>query len=102
MTNLCLLAGGIAGWWASIEDAMAEAGVNTIIGISVVFAALLLFVFVISLFKYIYISLREIMDLRPIHFLLIVLLLLVNKKYEKMLKSVTMSLVSVLLQRGVN
>ena len=54
MTNLCLLAGGIAGWWASIEDAMAEATVNTIIGISVVFAALLLFVFVISLFKYIY------------------------------------------------
>ena len=46
MTNLCLLAGGIAGWWASIEDAMAEAAVNTVIGISVVFAALLLFVFV--------------------------------------------------------
>ena len=55
MTNLCLLAGGIAGWWASIEDAMAEATVNTIIGITVVFAALLLFVFVISLFKYVYI-----------------------------------------------
>ena len=55
MTNLGLLAGGIAGWWASIEDAMAEATVNTIIGVTVVFAALLLFVFVISLFKYIYI-----------------------------------------------
>ena len=55
MTNLCLFAGGIAGWWASIEDAMAEATVNTIIGVTVVFAALLLFVFVISLFKYIYI-----------------------------------------------
>ena len=55
MTNLCLLAGGIAGWWASIEDAMAEATVNTIIGVTVVFAALLLFVFVISLFKYVYI-----------------------------------------------
>ena len=54
MTNLCLLAGGIAGWWASIEEAMAEAAVNTLIGITVVFAALLLFVFVISLFKYIY------------------------------------------------
>ena len=54
MTNLCLFAGGIAGWWASIEDAMAEAAVNTVIGISVVFCALLLFVFVISLFKYVY------------------------------------------------
>ena len=36
MTNFTLLAGGIAGWWASIEDAMAEATVNTIIGITVV------------------------------------------------------------------
>ena len=53
MTNLCLLAGGIAGWWASIEDAMAEAGVNTIIGISVVFFALLFISFIISLFKYV-------------------------------------------------
>ena len=53
MTNLCLLAGGIAGWWASIEDAMAEAAVNTVIGISVVFAALLFICFIISLFKYI-------------------------------------------------
>ena len=48
-----LLSGGIAGWWASIEDAMAEAGVNTIIGVSVVFLALLFISFVISLFKYI-------------------------------------------------
>ena len=48
-----LLSGGIAGWWASIEDAMAEAGINTIIGISVVFLALLFISFVISLFKYI-------------------------------------------------
>ena len=53
MTNLCLLAGGIAGWWASIEDAMAEAAVNTLIGISVVFLALLFISFVSSLFKYI-------------------------------------------------
>ena len=53
MTNLCLLTGGIAGWWASIEDAMAEATVNTIIGITVVFLALLFISFVISLFKYI-------------------------------------------------
>lgn len=53
MTNFYFLAGGIAGWWASIEDAMAEATVNTIIGISVVFLALLFISFVISLFKYI-------------------------------------------------
>ena len=53
MTTLGLLAGGIAGWWASIEDAMAEATVNTIIGITVVFLALLFISFVISLFKYI-------------------------------------------------
>ena len=53
MTNLCLLAGGIAGWWASIEEAMAEAGINTIIGITVVFLALLFISFIISLFKYI-------------------------------------------------
>ena len=53
MTNFTLLAGGIAGWWASIEDAMAEAAVNTIIGITVVFLALLFISFVISLFKYI-------------------------------------------------
>ena len=53
MTKLSLLAGGIAGWWASIEDAMAEATVNTIIGITVVFLALLFISFVISLFKYI-------------------------------------------------
>ena len=48
-----LLSGGIAGWWASIEDAMAEAGVNTLIGISVVFLSLIFISFVIYLFKYI-------------------------------------------------
>ena len=53
MTNFIFLAGGIAGWWASIEDAMAEAAVNTVIGISVVFLALLFICFIISLFKYI-------------------------------------------------
>ena len=36
-----LLSGGISGWWASIEDAMADATINTIIGISVVFLSLL-------------------------------------------------------------
>ena len=53
MTKFYFLAGGIAGWWASIEDAMAEAAVNTVIGISVVFAALLFICFIISLFKYV-------------------------------------------------
>ena len=53
MTTLGLLSGGIAGWWASIEDAMAEATGNTVIGITVVFLALLFISFVISLFKYI-------------------------------------------------
>lgn len=53
MTQLTLLSGGIAGWWASIEDAMAEAGINTIIGIVVVFSALIFISFIISLFKYI-------------------------------------------------
>lgn len=54
MTTLSLLSGGIAGWWASIEDAMAEAGINTLIGVTVVFVALLFFVFLISMFKYVY------------------------------------------------
>ena len=62
MTNLCLLAGGIAGWWASIEDAMAEAAVNTVIGISVVFLALLFISFVISLFKYINLFEKKLAD----------------------------------------
>ncbi len=48
-----LLSGGISGWWASIEDAMAEATVNTLVGITVVFAALLFISYVISLFKYV-------------------------------------------------
>ena len=48
-----LLSGGISGWWASIEDAMADATINTIIGISVVFLSLLFISFVISLFKYV-------------------------------------------------
>ncbi len=57
-----LLSGGIAGWWASIEDAMAEAGINTIIGITVVFAALVFICFVISLFKYISVFEKKLAD----------------------------------------
>lgn len=53
MNFYSLLSGGIAGWWASIEDAMADAAINTIIGISVVFLSLLFISFVISLFKYV-------------------------------------------------
>ena len=48
-----LLSGGISGWWASIEDAMGDATINTIIGISVVFLSLLFISYVISLFKYV-------------------------------------------------
>ena len=57
-----LLSGGIAAWWAGIEDAMAEAGVNTIIGITVVFLALLFISFVISLFKYISVFDKKLAD----------------------------------------
>ena len=53
MNFYSLLSGGIAGWWASIEDAMADATINTIIGISVVFLSLLFISYVISLFKYV-------------------------------------------------
>ena len=53
MNFYSLLSGGIAGWWASIEDAMGDATINTIIGISVVFCSLLFISFVISLFKYV-------------------------------------------------
>ena len=53
MNFYSLLSGGISGWWASIEDAMAEATVNTLVGITVVFAALLFISYVISLFKYV-------------------------------------------------
>lgn len=62
MRMYSLLSGGIAGWWASIEDAMSEATVNTIIGITVVFAALLLFVVIISLFKYISVFEQKLAD----------------------------------------
>ena len=53
MNFYSLLSGGIAGWWASIEDAMGDATINTIIGISVVFCSLLFISYVISLFKYV-------------------------------------------------
>lgn len=43
----------VANWWNSVKEPLADAGINTLIGISVVFIALLFISFVISLFKYI-------------------------------------------------
>lgn len=43
----------LTSYWDKVADAMSEAVPNTIIGILVVFGALLLFTFIIGLFKYI-------------------------------------------------
>lgn len=43
----------LSSYWESIREPMAEAAANTIIGIVVVFAALIFFTFVISLLKYV-------------------------------------------------
>ena len=43
----------LTSYWDKISGAMAEAVPNTVIGILVVFGALLLFTFIISMFKYI-------------------------------------------------
>lgn len=43
----------IANWWSGVKDPLADAGINTIIGIATVFVALVFISFVISLFKYI-------------------------------------------------
>ncbi len=43
----------LSSYWDKISGAMAEAVPNTVIGILVVFCSLLLFTFIISLFKYI-------------------------------------------------
>ena len=40
-------------WWESVKGPLADAGVNTIVGLCIVFASLVLISFVISLFKYI-------------------------------------------------
>ena len=42
-----------SGWWNGIKDDFAAAGVNTVVGLCVVFVALIFISFVISLFKYI-------------------------------------------------
>lgn len=46
----------ISSWWAGIKDAMATAAVNTVIGLAVVFIALVVISYIISLFKYISIA----------------------------------------------
>lgn len=43
----------VSNWWNSVKGPLADAGINTLIGISVVFIALLFISFIISLFKYI-------------------------------------------------
>ncbi|MGN0506048.1 MAG: OadG family protein [Lachnospiraceae bacterium] len=43
----------VSNWWNSVKGPLADAGVNTLIGITVVFLTLLFISFVISLFKYI-------------------------------------------------
>lgn len=41
----------MADWWAGVKGPFADAGVNTIVGLVVVFAALLFISFIISLFS---------------------------------------------------
>lgn len=43
----------VANWWNSVKGPLADAGINTLIGVAVVFVALLFISYVISLFKYI-------------------------------------------------
>lgn len=43
----------VANWWNSVKKPLADAGINTLIGIVVVFITLLFISYVISLFKYI-------------------------------------------------
>ena len=40
-------------WWEGVKGPLADAGVNTIVGLCVVFVALIFISFVISLFKFI-------------------------------------------------
>lgn len=43
----------VANWWNNVKKPLADAGINTLIGIVVVFITLLFISYVISLFKYI-------------------------------------------------
>ncbi len=40
-------------WWEGVKGPLADAGVNTIVGLCIVFASLIFISFVISLFKFI-------------------------------------------------
>jgi sodium pump decarboxylase gamma subunit len=40
-------------WWEGVKGPLADAGVNTIVGLCIVFTALVFISFIISLFKYI-------------------------------------------------
>lgn len=43
----------VSNWWNNVKGPLADAGINTLIGISVVFITLLFISYIISLFKYI-------------------------------------------------
>lgn len=52
----------VSNWWNSVKAPLADAGINTLIGISVVFLTLIFISFVISLFKYISVMEKKIAD----------------------------------------
>ena len=43
----------VKAWWDGVKGPLADAGVNTIVGLCIVFAALVFISFIISLFKFI-------------------------------------------------
>lgn len=52
----------IANWWDGVKGPLADAGISTVIGIVVVFCALVFISYVISLFKYISIWEKKLAD----------------------------------------
>lgn len=52
----------VANWWNNVKGPLADAGINTLIGIVVVFVALLFISYVISLFKYISVFEKKMAD----------------------------------------
>lgn len=57
----------IATWWSSIKEPMADAGINTVVGIVVVFVALIFISFVISLFKLISVFEKRAFDKKAVN-----------------------------------